>query len=249
MKQLITKASAVALLVAAGLLANSNAVAIDVKLTDYLAYIDVNHNGEQVRIQRIQDVGHKLDDGFAKTSRKCPPFCVQPMKVAPGVTTVGEAEIFRFMDRELVSGKGLIVDARTPSWYKKGTIPGSVNIPFTEFVAGEDAPETIKTLEALGAVRRAEVGWFTRSFEKLMARFGWFGADQKTDRWDFSNARQVVFWCNGPWCGQSPRAIKGLLEHGFPPEKIAYYRGGMQMWKILGLTVVIPDSPEAVAMK
>ena len=249
MKQFITKASAVALLVAAGLFANSNAVALDVKLTDYLAYIDVNHNGEQVRIQRIQDVDHKLVDGFAKTSRKCPPFCVQPMKVAPGVTTVGEAEIFRFMDRELVSGKGLIVDARTPSWYKKGTIPGSVNIPFTEFVAGEDAPETIKTLEALGAVRRAEVGWFTRSFEKLMARFGWFGADQKTDRWDFSNARQVVFWCNGPWCGQSPRAIKGLLEHGFPPEKIAYYRGGMQMWKILGLTVVIPDSPEAVAMK
>jgi len=249
MKQFITKASAVALLVAAGLFANSNAVALDVKLTDYLAYIDVNHNGEQVRIQRIQDVAHKLDDGFAKTSRKCPPFCVQPMKVAPGVTTVGEAEIFRFMDRELVSGKGLIVDARTPSWYKKGTIPGSINIPFTEFVAGEDAPETIKTLETLGAVRRAEVGWFTRSFEKLMARFGWFGADQKTDRWDFSNARQVVFWCNGPWCGQSPRAIKGLLEHGFPPEKIAYYRGGMQMWKILGLTVVIPDSPEAVAMK
>ena len=141
------------------------------------------------------------------------------------------------------------MDARTPSWYKKGTIPGSVNIPFTEFLAGEDAPETINALETLGAVRRGEVGWFTRSFEKLMARFGWFGADQKTDRWDFSNARQVVFWCNGPWCGQSPRAIKGLLEHGFPPEKIAYYRGGMQMWKILGLTVVIPDSPEAVAMK
>lgn len=249
MKQLITKASAVALLVAAGLLANSNAVAIDVKLTDYLAYIDVNHNGEQVRIQRIQDVGHKLDDGFAKTSRKCPPFCVQPMKVAPGVITVGEAEIFRFMDRELVSGRGLIVDARTPSWYKKGTIPGSVNIPFTEFVADEDAPETINALETLGAVRRGEIGWFTRSFEKLMARFGWFGADQKTDTWDFSNARQVVFWCNGPWCGQSPRAIKGLLEHGFPPEKIAYYRGGMQMWKILGLTVVRPDSTEAVAMK
>ena len=249
MEQLITKASAVALLVAAGLFANSNAVAIDVKLTDYLAYLDVNHNGEQVRIQRIQDVAHKLDDGFAKTSRKCPPFCVQPMKVAPGVTTVGEAEIFRFMDRELASGKGLIVDARTPSWYQKGTIPGSVNIPFTEFVAGEDAPETIQTLEALGAVRRGEVGWFTRSFEKLMAKFGWFGADQKTAKWDFSNARKVVFWCNGPWCGQSPRAIKGLLEHGFPPEKIAYYRGGMQMWKILGLTVVIPDSPEAVAMK
>jgi len=249
MEQFITKAAAVALLMSAGLLVNSNAIAVDVKLTDYLAYLDVDHAGEQVRIQRIQDVDHKLIDGFAKTSRKCPPFCVQPMKVAPGVTTVGEAEIFRFMDRELVSGNGMIVDARTPSWYKKGTIPGSINIPFTEFVAGEDAPETIKALETLGAVRRDEVGWFTRSFEKIMAKLGLFGADQKTDSWDFSEAKQVVFWCNGPWCGQSPRAIKGLLEQGFPAEKIAYYRGGMQMWKILGLTVVVPDSPESVAMK
>ena len=249
MKHFFTQTSVFALVVSAGLLVNSSASAVDVKLTDYLAYLDVNHGGEQVRIQRIQDEDNTLDDGFAQTSRKCPPFCIQPMKVAPGVITVGEAEIFRFMDRELATGKGMIVDARTPSWYKKGTIPGSVNIPFTEFVAGEDAPETIKALEQLGAVRRDEPGWLTSNFESLMAKLGWFGADQKTEKWDFSNAKQVVFWCNGPWCGQSPRAIKGLLELGYPAEKIAYYRGGMQMWKVLGLTVVVPDSTEAVAMK
>ena len=249
MKLFIIRVSATVLLISAGLLGGSYAATVDVKLTDYLAYIDVDHNGNQVRVQRIQDINHKLDDGFAKTSRKCPPFCVQPMKVAPGVITVGEAEIFRFMGRELASGNGLIVDARTPSWYQKGTIPGSINIPFTEFVAGEEAPETIKALETLGAVRRGEVGWFARSFERLMAKLGLFGADQKTDTWDFSNAKKVVFWCNGPWCGQSPRAIKGLLDLGFPAEKTAYYRGGMQMWKILGLTVVIPDGPESVAMK
>ena len=249
MKQFIATSSTLALLVSAVFLVNSNAMAVEVKLTDYLAYIDVEHDGDQVRVERIQDVGHMLDDGFAKTSRKCPPFCIQPMKVAPGVTTVGEAEIFRFMERELASGSGLIVDARTPTWYTKGTIPGSINIPFTEFVAGVDAPETIKVLETLGAVRRDEAGWLSRSIEKLLARLGLFGADQKTDKWDFTNARKVVFWCNGPWCGQSPRAIKGLLEYGFPPEKIAYYRGGMQMWKVLGLTVVVPDSEEAVALK
>ncbi len=249
MKQFIATSSTLALLVSAVFLVNSNAMAVEVKLTDYLAYIDVEHDGDRVRVERIQDVGHMLDDGFAKTSRKCPPFCIQPMKVAPGVTTVGEAEIFRFMERELASGSGLIVDARTPAWYKKGTIPGSINIPFTEFVAGVDAPETIKVLETLGAVRRDEAGWLSRSIEKLLARLGLFGADQKTDKWDFTNARKVVFWCNGPWCGQSPRAIKGLLEYGFPPEKIAYYRGGMQMWKVLGLTVVVPDSEEAVALK
>jgi hypothetical protein len=40
-----------------------------------------------------------------------------------------------------------------------------------------------------------------------------------------------------------------LLSHGYPPEKVYYYRGGMQMWKVLGLTVVMPGSTEAVAMK
>jgi len=249
MKQFVAKLSVLALLLSAVFFFNTNVAAVDVKLTDYLAYIDVNHGGNQVRIQRIQNEDNMLDDGFAKTSRKCPPFCIQPMKVAPGVATVGEAEIFRFMERELASGTGLIVDARTPSWYKKGTIPGSINIPFTEFVAGDDAPETIKALEMLGAVRRTETGWLTRNFEKLCARLGLFSADQKTDTWDFTNAKKVVFWCNGPWCGQSPRAIKGVLEYGFPPEKIAYYRGGMQMWKVLGLTVVVPDSQEAVALK
>jgi len=249
MKQFITKMSAIALLASAGFLLNSNAAALDVKLTDYLAYLEVDHDGEQVRIQRIQDTANVLDDGFAKTSRKCPPFCIQPMKVAPGVGTVGEAEIFRFMERELPDGSGMIVDARTPSWYNKGTIPGSINIPFTDFVGEADAPETIKTLEKLGGVQRAEVSWITRSFEKLMAALGLFGADQKTDAWDFSNAKEVVFWCNGPWCGQSPRAINGLLSQGYPPEKVYYYRGGMQMWKVLGLTVVMPESAEAVAMK
>jgi len=249
MKLFITKISMLALLVSSALLLNSNAAALDVKLTDYLAYLEVDHNGEQVRIQRIQDTNNTLKDGFAKTSRKCPPFCIQPMTVAPGVTTVGEAEIFRFMERELEGGSGLIVDARTPSWYRKGTIPGSVNIPFTEFVREADAEETVKLLQQLGGVPRGEVSWLRRSFEKLMASLGLFGADQKTDSWDFSGARQVVFWCNGPWCGQSPRAISGLLSYGYPAEKVFYYRGGMQMWKVLGLTVVVPGTAEAVAMK
>jgi rhodanese-related sulfurtransferase len=249
MKYFINKISAIALLASAGLLLNSGAAALDVKLTDYLAYLEVEHNGEQVRIQRIQDTDNVLDDGFAKTSRKCPPFCIQPMKAAPGVATIGESEIFRFMERDLAEDSGLLVDARTPSWYRKGTIPGSVNIPFTEFVGEIDAPETIRVLERMGGVQRGEVNWFTRSFEKLMAVLGLFDADQKTDTWDFSNAKHVVFWCNGPWCGQSPRAINGLLSHGYPPGNIFYYRGGMQMWKVLGLTVVMPETADAVAMK
>ena len=44
MKRFITKLSMVALLASAGLLLNSNVVALDVKLTDYLAYLEVDHN-------------------------------------------------------------------------------------------------------------------------------------------------------------------------------------------------------------
>jgi rhodanese-related sulfurtransferase len=251
MKTVTVRVAAMWLLTVVLGMASTLAMAIDVKLTDYLAYVDVEHAGKQVRIQRIQDQENVLTDGFAKTSRKCPPFCIQPMSVAPGVTTVGEAEIFRFMDHQLAAGTGMIVDARTPTWHAKGTIPGSVNIPFTQLAGGDDDPETIAALEKIGGVRRGEVGWMTRSLERLLAALGLFDAHMKTDKWDFSNAKDLIFWCNGPWCGQSPRAIKALLGHGFPAEKVAYYRGGMQMWKILGLTVVVPDEKEAdsVAMK
>ena len=53
MKHFIKKVSTVALLASAGFLLNSTASALDVKLTDYLAYLEVDHEGEQVRIQRL----------------------------------------------------------------------------------------------------------------------------------------------------------------------------------------------------
>jgi len=239
----------VAVLAAAAGLAGT-VQALDVNLTEDLAYVEVEHDGKNVRVQRIQDQDNVLKDGFVKTSRQCPPFCIQPMTVAPGVTTIGEAEVFRFMDRELESGKGMIIDARTPSWYNKGTIPGSVNIPFTVFEKDADDPELVKTLERLGGKRRGDVNDMVRNVESFLARLDMFDAGSKTADWDFSNARELVLWCNGPWCGQSPHAIRALLAHGYPAKKIRYYRGGMQMWKVLGLTVVVPGSAEqAVVMK
>lgn len=49
----------------------------------------------------------------------------------------------------------------------------------------------------------------------------------------------AIFFCNGPQCPQSPSAIHNLLEAGYPPEKILYYRGGMHDWVTLGLPVKI----------
>ncbi len=49
----------------------------------------------------------------------------------------------------------------------------------------------------------------------------------------------AIFFCNGPQCSQSPSAIHNLLEAGYPPEKILYYRGGMHDWVTLGLPLEI----------
>lgn len=54
----------------------------------------------------------------------------------------------------------------------------------------------------------------------------------QSGKWDFSSAKDVVVFCNGPACDQSPRAITALLAAGYPAEKLFYYRGGMQMWEL-----------------
>ena len=98
-------------------------------------------------------------------------------------------------------------------------------------------------LESFGAKQRDEVNPVLRVVETL----GFMDGDMKTDSWDFSQAKDVLLWCNGPWCGQSPRAIKALLALGYPADKIYYYRGGMQMWQSLGLTTIKPSTETLAA--
>ncbi len=70
-------------------------------------------------------------------------------------------------------------------------------------------------------------------------RLGEFGCEVDFDGWICEGeVPSVVLFCNGPWCGQSPTAARRMIEAGFPAEKIFYYRGGMQSWNMLGLTVV-----------
>lgn len=54
---------------------------------------------------------------------------------------------------------------------------------------------------------------------------------------DVEGVKSAALYCNGPWCGQSPAAARRMIEAGFPAEKLYYYRGGMQSWRMLGLTV------------
>jgi rhodanese-related sulfurtransferase len=201
-------------------------------------YLHVIHEGRSIKVQRVQDPDYELKGYFAKTARKCPPFCIQSATPDPSVNGIGEVELFEFMETKLRDGSGVLIDARTNSWFRKGTIPGSVNYPFTLFDKEADSPEVIDILETLGAREREEIG----AVEKLLEDWGWVDIGHKTDDWDFTDAKDLVVWCNGPACGQSPRAIRGLLRMGYPGEKIKYYRGGMQMWQLWGLTTVVPRS-------
>jgi rhodanese-related sulfurtransferase len=58
------------------------------------------------------------------------------------------------------------------------------------------------------------------------------------NRWDCSRSPNIVAFCNGPVCPQSPIGIASMVRAGFPASKIAYYRGGMMDWEALGLTTV-----------
>jgi len=200
---------------AAGLGAQSPALAQDVRITPDTGERSFTLNGERITIARIQDQQNRLDTEFTKTSRPCPPFCIHEMRAAPGVETVGELEVMDFLETAVARGSGLLVDSRVPAWFEKGTIPGSVNVPFSTLEPSNPYRDDI--LRALGAVERG-------------------------GRLDFTGAMELLLFCNGPWCDQSPRAIRNLIDAGYPPEKLRYYRGGMQLWLLLGLTVLEPQS-------
>jgi len=190
---------------------------LKVKITKDISSITVMHNGKETTIQRNQNKDNTVNPAFAKTSRPCPPFCIQPMTLAPGVETIGEVEMLGYLKRVSEGDKNLmVIDSRTPDWVKRGTIPGSVNIPWTLLNMGKSDPITIA--------------------ETVEQNFN--GKQDTDDKWNFSNAKTLVMFCNGMWCGQSPNNIKSLLKLGYPADKIKWYRGGMQNWEILGLTTV-----------
>lgn len=81
-------------------------------------------------------------------------------------------------------------------------------------------------------------------YNEVEDRMPEFGCKQLAKyRWDCRAAPQVLAYCNGPVCTQSPMGISTLIEMGFEPAKIWYYRGGMLDWEALGLTTVRGNRP------
>ncbi len=71
---------------------------------------------------------------------------------------------------------------------------------------------------------------------EIAQRLDEVGCEEVTAGWECQQALDVVLYCNGPNCGQSPRAMREMVDAGFPATKIFYYRGGMLAWTSLGLT-------------
>ena len=193
--------------------------AAEVNITPDIESVTIRHGDTDVKIMRNQNQKNTVNPAFAKTSRKCPPFCIQPSTLAPGVETIAELEILDYLKRMSEGDDSIVViDSRTPAWVAKGTIPGAVNIPWTSLNPAKGADPI-----SIGEILEER-----------------FNAKNLEGLWDFRNARTLVMFCNGMWCGQSPNNIKNLLGFGYPADKIKWYRGGMQNWEILGLTTAKP---------
>lgn len=147
----------------------------------------------------IQDRAMELPEPFKNpAARLCKPFCVQPPTVE-GATTI-TLEDFPKMADDINSGKILLVDMRTPDWYEKETLPGSINIPYSDLT---------------GPATKAKA------------------------RMNKLQGKDIIAFCNGWWCGQSPTGIKALQQLGYSG-KIYYFRGGNQDWADAGLPSVKP---------
>jgi rhodanese-related sulfurtransferase len=202
-----------------------------VGITSELMSVDVDQNNEIIQIVRNQDNTAMISEDYAKTSRPCPPFCIQPMVYASGVETLGELEVIDHVVRMQQGENILVIDSRTPDWLERGTIPGAVNVPFTDLTPSKGATtEGIMNimLNQFGVSLKGDADEFTVD-ESIVA--GTVG-----EVFDYSNAKTLVLFCNGMWCGQSPASMGALIKFGYPKSKLKWFRGGMQTWNILGLS-------------
>ena len=200
----------------------------DIKVYQYTG-VEVDHAGKKVTIERqispkcinIPISSDMIWEGHYAAA-EIPDACkamfvtsvgqIQPMSVHPKVETYGEMEVMHFFKQMQQSSEMLLVDSRGESWFNYRTIPGAVNIEHQVIAHPDKYPKAFQNALTLLGVKADKRGY------------------------DFSKAKQVVFFCNGAWCSQSPRMIKNLMALGYPPEKMKWYRGGMHDWLTLSMT-------------
>jgi rhodanese-related sulfurtransferase len=202
-----------------------------VGITSKMMSVDVQKNNEIIQIVRNQDNTAMISEDYAKTSRPCPPFCIQPMIYASGVATLGELEVIDHVVRMQQGENILVIDSRTPDWLERGTIPGAVNVPFTELTPSKGA-----TTEGIMNIMLNQFDVLLKSDADEFTVDEAIASGTVDAVFDYSNAKILVLFCNGMWCGQSPASMDTLIKFGYPKSKLKWFRGGMQTWNILGLS-------------
>jgi len=204
------------IVVAVLLSAATHAGAQEVRITEDVMEVKYTFNGKTYVISRNQDQNARIPDTYAKTSRPCPRHCLQPMSLYKDVETVGELELLAFLQDYVSTGKGFLIDSRGSDDYRKSTIPGAVNLPSDVFL-----PEPNNV--------------FFGSVMNMLS-----GEKSDSGEWAFKDPKDLLLFCNGKYCSRSPKAIKNLLAINYPPEKLHWYRGGMQSWTGAGFVTEIP---------
>lgn len=191
-----------------------------------------NNKGEKKKITIEREITpecmdiHIKNDVFWKeryASSKVPKACkatfitsagkvILPMQIHKKIQTYGEIEVLAFIKKMQEDTSMLLIDTRDEEWYEYRTIPGAVNIHYVY-------------------IMKPKV--FEEEYKASLAKLGVIGTKEP---FDFSQAKTILLFCNGAWCGQSPKMAKALLALEYPPEKIKWYRGGMDDWLGLSMT-------------
>jgi len=137
---------------------------------------------------------------------------IQAIKIHPEIETYGEMELMQFIKDMQSDDSMMLIDSRTEEWYDYRTIPGAINLPY---------------------VHITKPGFFADEYEESLEMLG---IRHKKGSYNFDKAKTIALFCNGSWCSQSTIMINKLLELGYPPLKIKWYRGGMHDWLMLSMT-------------
>ncbi|WP_417626816.1 rhodanese-like domain-containing protein [Pararhodobacter aggregans] len=181
------------------------------------------------------------------------PVLAEPVNITPDMASVtvetdaGPAEISRIQDNEnVVTGQWAMTSRPCPNFCIQPMIPaeGVTTVGELEVIAALQDPDVLVIDSRVQADYRGGTipGAIHIPYTEMADRLGEVGCEVDIDGFTCEDPKQVLLFCNGPWCGQSPTAIRRMIEVGFPADHISYYRGGMQVWRMLGLSVLVPQN-------
>jgi rhodanese-related sulfurtransferase len=186
----------------------SSSILENVEKSNTTGIVRITEDLESVKI--IYQKKEFLIERITNKEQSCPPNCIQAMSIGD-IKTVGELETLDFINSLQHIKNRILVDTRSVREYKKSTIPGAVNIP--------------SVLLDFNNKYRDDI-------------LGLLGGKKLQKKWYFRNIQKLLLFDNGILDNQATKAIKSLIDVGYPQNKILYYRGGFNSWKSLGLTLL-----------